>query len=180
MNLHLEKISPWNWFKKEAEAQNLPVSYKQSESPAPVRQLQQDIARVFNDLLPDPWAPLDQFGGMPSMVMGFKPLLDIKELDDKYHIEVDVPGVKKNDIKIEILDDILKISGEKSMEKEESRENYHCIERGYGAFERTLILPENADKEGINVHYEEGVLEIDIDKDADIDIEPHTRQIEIS
>lgn len=179
MNLNLEKISPWNWFKKEAQSEELPVSYRQSELTTPLFQLHQEIDRVFKDFLPGQWAAVDQVDGWLGMDRAFKPQIDIKEQDDKYYIEVDVPGVDKNDIKIEILDDTLRISGEKCLNKEESKENYHRIERNYGVFQRTLVLPENADKEEIKVYYEDGVLKIDIDKDVDMNLEPLTRQIEI-
>ena len=179
MSLNLEKISPWNWFKKEGDNKELAISDKPSKLSTPLLQLHQEIDRVFNDFLPSQWPSMGQKDGWSDSVRAFKPQVDINKLDDKYHIEVDVPGVDKKDIKIEVLDDTLRISGDKCTNKEESKDNYHRIERSYGAFQRTLVLPENADKEDIKVHYKDGVLKIDINKDADIRVEPLIRQIEI-
>lgn len=96
------------------------------------------------------------------------PAVDIEEEKDKYLIKADIPGIKQDDIKVEIEDGVLKISGERKYEKkeEDKEENYRYYERSYGSFERRFVLPSGVDSEKIDAKYENGVLEIQIPKTA--------------
>lgn len=94
----------------------------------------------------------------------FSPLLDFVDKEDKYSISIEVPGIEKNKIQIEVDDGILIIKGEKKSEtRKEKDENYVC-ERCYGMFRRELRLPADANKNDINAKYENGVLLLDIPK----------------
>lgn len=94
------------------------------------------------------------------------PAVDIEEEKDKYVVKADIPGLKQDDIRVEIDDRILKISGERKYEKKEDdkEKKYHYYERSYGMFERRFVLPSDADSEKIDAKYENGVLEIQIQK----------------
>ncbi|HDQ26146.1 MAG TPA: Hsp20/alpha crystallin family protein [bacterium] len=94
------------------------------------------------------------------------PAVDIVEEKDKYVVTADVPGLKQEDIKVEIDDSVLSISGERKSERDEKDESgkYRYIERSYGAFERRLILPKDTDAEKVKAKYENGVLRLEIPK----------------
>jgi HSP20 family protein len=95
-------------------------------------------------------------------LMSFAPACDIEELDDHFLISVDVPGMKREDLKIEVVDNRLVISGERRDEREwkEGRRN----ERFYGKFERSFQLPTGVDFSKIEANYENGVLELAVPK----------------
>ena len=91
---------------------------------------------------------------------GFKSILDLSASDKDYTITVEIPGVDQKDVKIEIINDILTIQGEKKQENEEKGKNYYRMERSYGSFQRVLSLPEDADQDGVNATFKKGVLTI--------------------
>ena len=94
------------------------------------------------------------------------PAVDIEEDKEKYVVKADIPGMKQDQIKIEVDDGILKISGERKSEKteEDKEKKYHYYERSFGSFERRFVLPPNVDEDKIDAKYENGVLEIKIPK----------------
>ncbi|MCX7699197.1 MAG: Hsp20/alpha crystallin family protein [Candidatus Goldbacteria bacterium] len=94
------------------------------------------------------------------------PAVDIVEDKDKYVLKADIPGLKQDDIKVEVDDGVLKIYGERKHEKKEEDKDkkYHYYERSYGAFERRFVLPSDSDVDKIDAKYENGVLEIQIPK----------------
>ena len=94
----------------------------------------------------------------------FVPDVDIYETENDLVIELDVPGLKKDDIKISVQDGILVISGEKKIERDEKKKNYMIVERCFGKFERAFNLPDYVDAEKIKAKYENGVLVINIPK----------------
>ncbi len=100
-----------------------------------------------------------------ASTIGFQPSCDINEAKDHYLVSFDMPGVKKEDIKIEVQGNQLLISGERQREtKEQGRETTLHHERAYGKFERTFVLPASIDSEKIEAHYENGVLNVALPK----------------
>ena len=97
-------------------------------------------------------------------VKTFTPAVNEKVDDKGYYLEIDLPGVKKENIDISINDGILTISGERKFEKKEEKENYTRIESFFGRFERSFKLPPDADVDNIEAKYEDGVLKIFIPK----------------
>jgi len=87
-----------------------------------------------------------------------------REDEKAYYIEVDLPGVKKEDIKVDIKDNTLTISGERKFKDEVKEDDYYKIETSIGKFSRTFTLPEDADVENIDAKSENGVLDIVIPK----------------
>jgi len=75
--------------------------------------------------------------------MNFNPSFDIKENDNEISVNVEVPGVKKENINIELNDGYLIISGDKKIEKKDEKENYYTYERSFGSFERQIRVPKN-------------------------------------
>jgi len=94
----------------------------------------------------------------------FKPSVNTREGEYAYHIEVDLPGVKKDDINVDIKNDILTISGERKTKKEVKEKDYYKMESSYGKFQRSFTLPDNIDTENIEANSKDGVLEVVIPK----------------
>ena len=93
------------------------------------------------------------------------PRVDIVEDDKEYLINVELPGVKKDEIKVSVKDRVLSISGERKSEKEEKGKKYHRTERTYGAFVRSFTLPEAASGEKLKANFEDGILKVQIPKE---------------
>ncbi len=94
----------------------------------------------------------------------FSPAINTREGEFAYHIEVDLPGMKKEDINIQIEDSTLVISGERKVKDEIKEDNYYKIESSFGSFSRSFTLPEEADIENIHAESEDGVLEVIVPK----------------
>ena len=94
----------------------------------------------------------------------FTPSVNTREDSKGYYIEVDLPGVKKENINIDLNDKVLTISGERKFKEKVKKENYYKIETAFGKFERSFSIPEDADIENIEAKNENGVLEVFIPK----------------
>lgn len=130
------------------------------------------FSRSFNDII-------DEFFNTRSnsyRTDRFMPNIDVAETDKQFEISVELPGLKKEDIKVDLDNGRLTISGERFFEEKEEKKNYHRIETNYGAFTRSIYLPEEIDEDSINAKYEDGLLNITIAKSA----EKAKKQIEIS
>lgn len=88
-----------------------------------------------------------------------------KKKNEGFHIEVDLPGVKKEDVHVSVDNNILTISGERKMKKEVKKGDYYLMESSFGLFERSFTLPEGIDTDKISAEYKDGRLSIDIEKD---------------
>jgi len=166
--MDMKKLAPWNWLKKEDETTGTsfpaqPAVGKSSLHPAysPFAQLHQDFDRMVDTMM-------SRFGsGFPGDLGNFpdqilKPTLDIAASEGDYTISVEVPGVDRNDVSLEVMNDTLTIRGEKKQEKENKDGGYYTAERAYGSFQRMLNLPEDADQENIEAGFKDGVLTITI------------------
>lgn len=179
MNFDLKKWAPWNWFKKEQDAQqgasHIPVA--KADLPAnpppasldPLLQLHREVDRVFDEAFRGFGLSWPRFS-LPTMASGWqgllRPALDIQETDTQYRITLEVPGVDEKDIQLTLDDDVLWIRGEKRQEQERQEGQYHRIERSYGSFQRALNLPEDANQDAIKATFKNGVLAITIDRRA--------------
>jgi HSP20 family protein len=92
------------------------------------------------------------------------PAMDLVETDQDFVLRADLPGVDEADVKIELEDRVLTISGERKAEHEERNEGYYRVERTSGSFTRTLTLPEGVDPSSIKAGFDKGVLEVRIPK----------------
>ncbi len=97
-------------------------------------------------------------------VAEWAPLVDITEDEKEYVIKVEVPEVKKEDVKLAVDEDVLTISGERQFEKEEKGKKYHRVERAYGSFMRSFTLPEDTDSNKITADFKDGVLKVHLTK----------------
>lgn len=92
------------------------------------------------------------------------PLTDIYEDKEKYTLKLDLPGIKKEDVKISFIDGKLSISGERTQENEHNDSKCHRIERSFGRYYRSFNLPEHVQSEKINAEFKDGQLTISIPK----------------
>jgi HSP20 family protein len=94
----------------------------------------------------------------------FTPRVDVTEDNNNLYVHAEIPGVDKNDVKINIVGDVLTISGEKKSEQKDENKNYYRIERNFGAFTRSFTLPAEVIVDKIAAEYKEGVLNITLPK----------------
>lgn len=94
----------------------------------------------------------------------WRPLTDIFETKDAYVFRIDLPGFKKEDVKVEFTADTLVIRGERKQEEAGVNENCHRLERSYGVFERSFTIPTNIDAKKIEAELKEGILQLTIPK----------------
>ncbi len=120
--------------------------------------LRDEIDRLFNDFFRR--TPEDEME--PHGV--WYPALDIEESDNDIKVIAELPGMKKEDIKITISEGQLVIQGEREFEKEEKDKTYHRIERSYGKFRRSISLPTEVEVDKVKANYEKGILSITIPK----------------
>ncbi|MCZ8214898.1 MAG: Hsp20/alpha crystallin family protein [Cyclobacteriaceae bacterium] len=127
---------------------------------------------VVNDFVPTSFSNvIDRFfnesvartGG--SSAYSFVPKVDVFEDENAFEVQVAVPGMNKEDFKIDINEDRLTISGERKYSKERKENNFRSIETSYGSFSRTFTLPDNIDVNKIEATYNNGILELTLPKD---------------
>jgi HSP20 family protein len=94
----------------------------------------------------------------------WSPLVDVSENEKEFVIKAELPEVKKEDVKVLVENGVLRISGERHLEKEEKGKKYHRIERAYGSFERSFTLPENSNPDGMTADYKGGMLTLCVPK----------------
>ena len=97
----------------------------------------------------------------------FTPPVDIYEDEQKITLKFEVPGMEEKDLEIKVENGTLIVSGERKFEKEEKEENYKRMERYYGAFSRSFVLPTTVDPEAAFAEYKNGVLSINFNKKAE-------------
>jgi HSP20 family protein len=86
------------------------------------------------------------------------------ENDSEYLIKMEMPEVRKEDVKVSINQGVLAIQGERKAEREEKRQKYHRVERSYGTFARTFTLPDNVKEDGVRARFKDGMLYLHIEK----------------
>jgi len=110
----------------------------------------------------------DFFGRVPARRMfsegSWAPLMDIEETKDEILVKAELPGMRKEEVKIQINNDVLSITGERKREDEAREKTYHRIERAYGKFQRMIRLPTEVDATKVKATYENGVLTIRLPK----------------
>jgi HSP20 family protein len=139
----------------------------------PARELQaiqQEMNRLFGTFFDSPT------GGGNGGTRRWIPAMDLVERGDHYVLRADLPGVSENDVKVELGDNVLTISGERKSEHEERKEGFYRVERASGAFARSLTLPDGIDPDSIQASFEKGVLEVRVPKPA----ERQPKRVEIS
>ncbi len=120
--------------------------------------LQHRMNRLFEDRL-------GSFrGGEESLTGTMLPPVDIYETEQELVLEADLPGLDQNDLDIRVENNTLTVRGERKQSREVKEENYHRVERSYGAFARTFSLPNTVDPEKITASYHNGTLQVKMAK----------------
>jgi HSP20 family protein len=134
------------------------------------------LTPFFNDyFFADPWKEMErmrrdmdklfeQGASGQGKVTAWNPAIDVKTTDQSVVVHAELPGLKKEDINVELKEGMLTISGEKKMERKEENEKYHRTERSYGFFSRSIRAPQGLKEEDIKARFENGVLEITFPK----------------
>jgi len=120
--------------------------------------LRREMDQIFGDF----------FGRTPPRMATteaiWSPLVDIHETKEAFLLQVELPGLKQEDIQVSVEGDTLTLKGERKHETEVKEDQYHRIERSYGRFERAILLPSVVDPERVKATYRDGVLEIQLPK----------------
>ena len=133
-----------------------------------LRSLQREVDSLFDRFF-------DRATDEDSTSAVWAPQTDLMETDDAFQLRLDVPGMSKDDIEINLQNGTLTVSGERTSERTEEGEEYVRVERAFGNFHRTFSLPDAVDEDSIKAIYENGVLSIHVPKTE----ESTRRQIEI-
>ncbi len=131
-----------------------------------INSLTRNMSRLFEDIL-----ERDE----ESSAFGWTPRVEVTEFEDHYQVDAELPGMERKDIKVELNNQILTISGEKHAESEKKDRNIHLRERVFGSFSRSFQLPAHVKSEKINAEYKNGVLTLRLPKVE----EAKPKQIEI-
>ncbi|MEX0587805.1 MAG: Hsp20/alpha crystallin family protein [Cyanobium sp.] len=97
------------------------------------------------------------------------PRVDISESEAGFHIKAEVPGVRKDDVKVTLDNGVLTLQGERRQEDEEQGVRFHRVERSYGNFIRSFTLPTNVDAQQLKAHFHDGLLEVNIPKTPEVE-----------
>jgi HSP20 family protein len=139
-----------------------------------LRQMTTELDRVFDE----PFFASFRWPRLAERGFNWSPDIDVFEKDNLLVTRVDLPGMKKEEVKVEVTDGHLAISGERKTEKEEKKENEYYCEREYGTFYRTVPLPPGANVENVKATFNEGVLEVTVP--LPVKVEPAAREIQIT
>ncbi len=123
-----------------------------------VASLQDSINRLFHDAFPR------SLGDDDLALSSWKPVVDIFDRQDSIVIHAELPGITKEDVSIEIKENVLTLKGERSETKEVSEDKYFRKERSFGSFYRAFTLPSTINPDSIKATFKDGVLEIEIPK----------------
>jgi HSP20 family protein len=125
--------------------------------------LQSEMNRLFQSFFDTP-APQTVNGGSGGSMRRWHPAMDLVETDDQFVLRADLPGVAEDDVKVELEDNVLTISGERRHEEEVKKGGFLRVERATGVFTRSLTLPDGVDADAVQATFDKGVLEVRIPK----------------
>lgn len=175
--------------KKEKETKEQPTTVARREAQPPtsftpfgfMRRFANDMERLFEDFegfsFPSIFRKESLPFGKDFEQVAWVPQIEVMQKDDQFIVRADLPGLKKSDVKVDVTDNLLTISGERKEEKEEKREGFYRSERSYGSFYRRIPLPEGAKTDTATAEFTDGVLEINMKAP---EREPRTRRLEIT
>jgi HSP20 family protein len=119
-----------------------------------------NIDRVFDEMFTS--------RPMAESEIGWTPRADVHENDNNFVVQLDLPGVEKDNVKVKFEDDTLVVFGERKYESNVDEKNFHRVERIYGSFTRSISVPKDVDSEKISASFKNGVLEITLPKTEEV------------
>jgi HSP20 family protein len=125
-----------------------------------MRSLTEDLDRTFNEVFGRRRWPFSGLVPAGASSGAWTPPIETEERDGKLYVRTELPGLSKNDVKVEIADDVLTIEGERKQESEKKEGSYYRSERSYGYFSRGVTLPEGTKADTAKATFKDGVLEI--------------------
>lgn len=135
-----------------------------------LRSLQDEMNRLFMTNVPRSVAQEDLASG------GWSPSVDIYESENEIILEAELPGMKRDDFEVSIENNVITLKGKREFEKKEEGDNYHRVERSYGAFTRSFSLPRTVSAENTTADFRNGVLKVSLPKRE----EAKARRIEVA
>ena len=156
----------------------------QAPAPSQWRSLHDEVDRMMSGFFGG------SFGRLPSRLFDYEslpragafdaaltPRIDVSETEQAIELQAELPGMAEKDVDLVIQDHVLTIRGEKKLEKEEKKKNFHLVERQYGSFQRSFELPDFVDESKIAAKFDKGVLSVTLPKSAKA--KEATRKIQI-
>ena len=159
---------------KDTERQSRQVAPRYSD---PFGMLRSELDRLFDSFMGGLPTFHSMFASSGTQGFALMPSLDVKETDKEIVIEAELPGLDEKDVSLTMQNGVLTVQGEKNLEHEEEKENYHVMERRYGSFRRSLRIPDTVDEAKIEARFDKGVLKVTLPKRAEAVSEQ--RRIEI-
>lgn len=158
--------------------QTNPVFEHEFDSWDPIRELE-DMQRLMNRMFQSSYSRGLHSGALTADTFSYNPDMDIKDTGKEYVVRVDLPGIDKDKVNIKVAQNHLRISGERSIEKDrtDDQSGLYRSERSFGSFHRTIPLPPDASSDGIRAESAKGVLAIHIPKMENI--KPVERSVDI-
>jgi HSP20 family protein len=123
-----------------------------------LRKMHDEMDRLFSSLWPKTDARDEHAGS------AWTPAIDVYEEKEQYVVKAELPGVKKEDVSLSLMDDVLTIKGERRYEKEEKQEGFLRVESAYGTFQRALQLPQSVKGDAVTAEFKDGILRITLPK----------------
>lgn len=151
-------------------AQTHAVAPYQQQSQNPLWDMQRRMNLDFNRMLRDPFGALttldtgNVFGNLDQQMNALVPAMDVRDCGDSICVSCELPGMRKEDVNIELRGNQLTISGERNESTRNEGENWITQERRYGSFSRSVPLPEGVRPENISANFGEGMLELKVQK----------------
>jgi HSP20 family protein len=125
----------------------------------PFFEVQQEVRRLFQEMIHQPWG-----GKALSETTQWQPCCDIAETEHEIIVEIELPGVERKHVRVEVEDSVLRITGERRAAVERRDRHYYRTERSYGRFERHIRLPSSVDQAGIRAQFRAGILTVTLPK----------------
>ena len=131
------------------------------------------LQEAFRDMLAT-WP----FGEREALsIADWTPSCNVSESPEEYRIEAELPGVKQEDLEVNVENRVLTLRGERREKKEEKQKKYHRVESSYGSFMRSFTLPDDADEDNIAADYKDGLLTVRVPRTARKESEARTIEV---
>jgi HSP20 family protein len=134
-----------------------PMAKKQNDLVSFPMHLSHEVERMFDEMIHRPW-------GFCREIRGWNPSVDLYETDEAFVLEADLPGVRPEDVKVEVQNGDLVLQGWRALEKSHSEDKFHTMERCSGQFFRRMKRPESVRKDVIKAEFKDGVLRVILPK----------------